>query len=200
MRNREFMRKVYRHFGDFVATASARELEYLIMDARYTSGFSYRMKKIIDEIGGIGKEMAGFSIFFNTEGDVAIIDANIVGRFIADRYCVMIEDYYKNASLNKIVRSVVNGNDKVQNDFLILSYNVLYETFEELYQEIKCRRDILNSIKESFNIANYKEEDVSVVVGVLLIMEDICKYIGIEGEKLMYIIDTRLQKKYSQEQ
>lgn len=200
MRNREFMRKVYRHFGDFVAIASGRELEYLIMDARYTSGFSHRMKKIIDEIGGIGHGIAGLSIFFNTEGDVAIIDANIVGRFIADRYCVMMEDYYKNASINKIVRNVVNGNDKVQNDFLILSYNILYETFEELYREIKCRKDVINSVKEGFSLLYYKEEDISVVVGVLLILEDICKYIGVKRENLMNIIDDRVQKKYSQEQ
>lgn len=200
MRNREFLRKVYRHFSDFVEVASARELDYLIMDARYTTAFSYRMKKMIDELSDSGKSIATFSILFNTEGEVAIIDANIVGKYIADNYRAMIEDYYKNASLNKIVRSVVNGNDKVQKDFLILSYNVLYETFKELYKEIKCRKELLNSLKESFNITNYKEEDVSAVVGVLLILEDICKYIGITGEKLMNIIDDRLQKKYSQEQ
>lgn len=200
MRNREFMRKVYRHFGDFVAVASARELEYLIMDARYTSGFSYRMRKILDEISGVEKDITGLSIFFNTEGDVAIIDANIVGRFIADRYCVMIEEYYKNAAINKIIRNVVNGSDKVQKDFLIVSYNVLYDTFEELYRDIKCRKDLINSIKKSFNLLDYKEGDVSVVIAVLLILEDICKYIGIKGEKLTNIIEDRVQKKYSQEQ
>lgn len=200
MRDKDFIRKVYRHFKDFIAVAAARELEYLILDARYTSAFSYRMKNIINDISETGKGVASFSVLFNTEGEVAVINENIVGSFIADRYCTMIEEYYKNAALNKIVRNVVNGNEKVQKDFLFLSYNVLYGTFDELYKEITCRKDVLNSIKKSFNIPNYKEEDVSVVAGVLLILEDICKYIGIKGEMLLHVIDERLQKKYSQEQ
>jgi hypothetical protein len=200
MKNKEFMKKVYRHFGDFVAVASARELEYLVMDARYTSGFSMRIKEVIDDIRRSGREIAEFSVLFNTDGDIAIIDANIVGRFVADRYCVIIEDYYKDASLNKIIRSVVNGNDKVQKDFLTVSYKILYDTLEEIYRDIKCRRDILNGIKENFNLSYYNREDVSVVAASLMILEDICKYIGISGELLRGIVNDNQSKRFSQEQ
>lgn len=199
MRNKEYMKKVYRRFSDFVAVSASRELDYLILDANYTSSFSYRLKQMIDEIKIEGRDIADFMVLFNTEGDIAVIDANIVGRYIGDRYCAVIEQYYKNASLNKIVKSVVNGNEKVQKDYIILSYKVLYNTLTEVYTEVKSRRDILNYYKKRYNIENYNESDVGAVIGTLLILEDVCKYMKLKQEEITEILQESIYKKFSQE-
>jgi hypothetical protein len=195
MRNKDYIKNSYRHFGDFVAISSASELGHLVLDARYTSGFSFRMKQILSDIRDSGRLIAEFSILFNTQGDIAIIDADIIGRFIADRYCAYMEDYYKNTPVNKIVKSVINGSEKVKMDFVDISYSILYETLDEIYMVITCKRDLLNNMKESFNIAYYNEEDVGAVIGVLMILEDICKYMGINQGYVREIAHNRLKQK-----
>lgn len=199
MTNKEYMKKVYRHFSDFVAMAASRELEILIYDAKFTSSFSYKLKQIINEIRESGRKSAEFSVLFNTDGEIAVIDADIVGRFVGDRYNVVMEEYYKNASLNKIIKSVVNGKEKVQEDFIALSYKILYDTINELYMEIKCKKEVINSYKDRYDLMGYNYSDISAVIGALLILEDICKYIGIEEQKILELAENILNKKTSQE-
>ena len=198
MRNKEYMQKVYRRFSDFVAVSASRELDYLILDANHTSFFSKKMKQMIEEIKIEGRAIADFMVLFNTEGDIAVIDANIVGRFVGDRYCAVIEEYYKNASLNKIVKSVVNGNEKVQRDYIILSYKALYNTLTEIYTEIKSRRDIINYYKKRYTIEDYNESDVAAVVGTLLILEDVCKYMKLQQGQITEILQANIYRNFSQ--
>lgn len=192
MRNKEYLTKTYRHFSDFVAASASRELEYLIMDAKYTTGFSLMMKHMLDDVKESGFDVAELSVLFNTNGEIAVIAAEIVGRYVADRYCVVMEAFYKNASLNKIAKSVIGGNEKVKLDFLKLSYSVLYETINELYMEIKCRKDLLNNYKEKYNILDYHKEDVCVALLALVILEDICKYMEIDAGFLVKIVEDKL--------
>lgn len=199
MNNKAFMRKVYRNFSDFVAVAAAHELELLVFDAKYTTDFSYRLKHILDEIRDSGKAIAELSVLFNTNGDIAIIDSEIVGRFISDKFTVELEDYYKNASLNKVVKSVVNGNDKVKQDFVSVVYDILYRCIDELYMEIKCRKDMLTQYKEKFNLTSYNEEDSSAVIAVLLIIDDICRYLGMYEVNVTELVNKYVHKKYSQD-
>jgi hypothetical protein len=199
MNNKEFMRKVYRKFSDFIAVAAAHELDLLVFDAKYTTDFSYRLKHILNEIRESGRTVAELSVLFNTNGDVAVIDSEIVGRYISDRYTVEMEEYYKDASLNKIVKSVVNGSRKVKQDFLSISYEIIYTCIDELYMEIKCRKDMLEQYKEEFKLTSYNEEDSSAVIAALLMLDDIAKYIGIRDENITELISSCIYKKYSQE-
>lgn len=196
MRNKEFMKKIYRRFSDFVSIASARELEYFVLDSKFTSSFNYRMKKMIEEIKKEKNDGIEFSILFNTNGEIALIDANIIGKHIGNCYNIKIEEYYKNAALNKIIRDVINGSEKSQKDFVTVSYSILYQIIESIYSEIKCKKDIIDRYKKDYLLTEYNREDIGAVVACILIIEDICRYIGIrENLTLQAINDSVFRKK-----
>ena len=195
MRSKEYMRKIYRRFSDFVAIASARELEYFVMDSKFTSSFNYRMKKMIEEIKQERNDDIEFSILFNTNGEIALIDANLIGRYIGSNYNVTVEEYYKNASLNKIVRDVINGSEKSQKDFITVSYSILYHTLDTIYSEIKCKKDIVDNYKRDYLLTDYEGADIGAVIACLLIIEDICRYIGIRENLVLQAVNAAVLRK-----
>ena len=198
MFNRITMRRKYAHFSDLVAAAATRELGFLILSAEYTKGFSMRLKKIIDELNGSERVLASVSVMFNTEGDIAIIDESLVGRFISIKFKSAMEEYYKGVPLNKIVRAVIEGGEKRILDFLSLSYDVLYDTLEEMYREVRCKKEVLANFKTRYNIASYNKEDTPVVTAVLMIMEDIINYIGMNETYILTISALKVRKSFSQ--
>lgn len=190
------MKKLYRKFSDFVAVASARELEYFILDSRFSSNFNYNMKKLIDEIKEEKNGDLGFTILFNTNGEIALINGDIIGKHIGNKYNLTIEEYYKNTSLNKIVRDVINGSDKAKKDFIDISYSILYRTLAGIYSEIKCKKETVDNYKISFFLEDYYENDIGAVIACILILEDICKYIGIRENLMVEAVkDAILNKK-----
>ncbi|MCM0651085.1 hypothetical protein NBE98_22255 [Clostridium swellfunianum] len=195
MRSKEYMRKIYRRFADFVSIAAARELEYFVMDSKFTSSFNYRTKKMIEEIKQEKNDDIEFSILFNTDGEIALIDANIIGRYIGNNYNVTIEQYYKNASLNKIIRDVINGSEKSQKDFITVSYSILYHTIDTIYSEIRCKKDIVDNYKRDYLLTNYEEDDIGAVIACVLIIEDICRYIGIRENLVLQAVNEAVFKK-----
>ncbi|MBL4936317.1 hypothetical protein JK636_11150 [Clostridium sp. YIM B02515] len=195
MRSKEYMRKIYRKFSDFVSIAAARELEYFIMDSRFTSSFNYRMKKMVDEIKKEKNDDIEFSILFNTEDEIALIDANILGKYIGNNYNIKIEEYYKNAGLNKIIRDVINGSEKSQKDFITISYSVLYRTFDTIYSEIRCKKDTVDKYKRDYLLTEYDEKDIGAVIASVLILEDICRYIGIRENIVLQAVNDAVFRK-----
>jgi hypothetical protein len=195
MRSKEYMRKIYRRFSDFVAIASARELEYFVLDSKFTSSFNYRTKKMVEEIKQEKNEDIEFSILFNTNGEIALIDANILGRYIGNNYNVTIEEYYKNASLNKIVRDVINGTEKSQKDFITVSYSIIYHTLDTIYSEIKCKKDIVERYKRDYLLIEYEDEDIGAVIASILVVEDICRYIGIRENLVLQAVNEVVLRK-----
>lgn len=179
MINKEYLTKVYRHFKDFTAEASARELEYFVLDSKHTDAFNTRMKEIVESIRKDGKEDIEFSILFNTEGQVAVIDSDIIGRFIGNNYNVSIQRYYKTDNLNKVVRLVVNGTEKNKTDFVIVSYKIIHDTLKTIYNEIIYRKDIEEGYIKKYGLENYSENDIAIVIPTLMIMEDIVRYLNI---------------------
>ena len=137
MDDKQYLRKIYRQFSEFVAEAASRELEYFILDSKFTSMFNYRINELVEQINKEGKTTIGLSVIFNTEGEIALIDADILGKYVADNFRASIEEYYKNASLNKIIKMVINGTEKVQRDFVTIAYSLLYNCINSLYKEIK---------------------------------------------------------------
>lgn len=195
MRNKEFMKKVYRSFSDFVAISAEKELEYFVLDSKFTSSFNYRMKKMLEEIKAEKSNDIEFSILFNTNQEIVLINADIIGKHIGNNYNIKVEEYYKDASLNKIVRNVINGSEKSQKDFIIVSYSILYNTIDTIYSEIKCRKDLMEIYINDFGINKYKEKDIGAVIVCLLILEDICRYIGIRENILLSTVKEVVCKK-----
>ena len=180
MKNRNFMKKVYRSFADFVKVASARELEYFVLDGKYSTDFNNRVRNIMDDIGQEANSIADFFALFNNEGEIAVIDEEIVGAYISDRYTVVVESYYKKSNLNSIVSAVVNGSEKAKRDFVLISYGCIYKTLKEIYKEIIYRKDIEHIYMKLLNLKDYKGEDSAVIILATLVTEDICRYLGIK--------------------
>lgn len=192
---KDYLNKSYKNFSELIHAAATRELEYFILKGEFTSAFNYRVKKMLEELRRERGEFLDASVFFNTKGEITLIDAQIVGRFIQDNYKVKVEDYYKNVSLNKIIRQVVNGSEKVKADFTSLSYSILYDTLNELYKNISCKKEDLIIYKNRYALDNYHNTDVVMVIQVLLILEDLCKYIGIERHKMLHYIQRNISIK-----
>lgn len=195
---KDFMTRVYRHFSDFTSEASARELEYFILNARYTTAFNERIKEIVESVKKEGREDIEFSILFNTNGEIALVDADVIGRYIGNNYNISIERYYKSGTLNKIVKQVVNGNEKTQMDFTFLSCSTIYKTLSIIYSEIIYKKEIDEKYRKYYSIEEYDCEDKAIVIATILILEDICKYLNISEYILKKCIENMIKKTLSQ--
>lgn len=189
MKNEDYLNRSYIRFTDFLSIAVSRELEYFILDSKFTSAFNYRVKEIIRAVEKEGKKDAELSVLFNTEGEIALIDAGVLGKFISDNYSILVERYYKGVKLEKVIKNIKCGGDKVKIDFVKISYSILYKGIEELYKEIRCKKELKDKYMDKYNLKKYAGNDSTAIVIVLLILEDICKYIEINDGTLFSSID-----------
>lgn len=192
--NKSYLNKAYKNFSDLVYVASTKELEYFITKGEFTSYFNYRIKKMLTELREEKNEFLDAGVFFNTEGEITLIDAEIVGRFIEDNYKVKMIEYYKNASLNKIVWGVINGSEKAKADFMIISYSILFDTLNQLYKTITCQKEYMTIYKNRYALEDYHKEDCTIVIAALLILEDLCKYISVDRYKMLKEIKGKIYK------
>ena len=183
--NKSYLNKAYKNFSELVYIVSTKELQYFITKGEFTSYFNYRMKKMLSEINVQKNGLLDACIFFNTEGEITLIDVEIVGKFIQENYGLKMLEYYKNTSLNKIIREVVNGSEKAKGDFILISYSILYNTLRELYKTISCKKDNAIVYKNRYALEDYCKDDCTMVIAVLLILEDLCKYIGVDRHKMV---------------
>ena len=84
--NKSYLNKRYKNFSDLVYVVSTKELQYFITKGEFTSFFNYRIKKMLSKIDDQNNELLDAGVFFNTEGEITLIDAEIVGKFIQDTY------------------------------------------------------------------------------------------------------------------
>ena len=174
-------------------------MEAIILDSKFTKEFNLNIKKLYDSIKMDGNDNIEFTILFNTSGEIAVIDGYVLGNYVADKYTLAMEQYYKNNKLNKIVKQVVNGSRKSMEDFLILSEKVLYNTFLSMFSEIKTRKDVIEKYKYNKSmLESYKGEDLPIIFISILIVEDICKYLGIKMDIFQETFNKIIFQKYSQ--
>ena len=190
--NKSHLKRSYKNFSELVYVISTKELEYFITKGEFTSSFNYRIKKMLTELKEEKNEFLDAGVFFNTEGEITLIDAEIVGKFIEDNYKLKMMEYYKSASLNKIVREVINGSEKTKGDFILISYSILYDTLNELYKTISCKKSSAIIYKNRYNLEDYHKEDSTMIIAVLLILEDLCKYIGVDRYKMVKEIKVKV--------
>ncbi|AWI07247.1 hypothetical protein [Clostridium drakei] len=194
MNHKDYMRKIYKNFYDFITECSSKELEYFILDSKFTTFFNTKISEVIKEIEDEGKSNIEATIIFSTKGEIALIDSYIVGRHLANSYKVYMERHYKQDSLNKIVKYIVNGNKKSKKDFLILSFSELNNTLKSMYSDIKCKKEIADKYKQFYNLEKYEENQCLVLITAILVLEDICKFTRIEQEILIEAINCYLNK------
>ncbi|AKA71514.1 hypothetical protein [Clostridium scatologenes] len=194
MNHKDYMRKIYKNFYDFITECSSKELEYFILDSKFTTFFNTKISEVIKEIENEGKSNIEATIIFSTKGEIALIDSYIVGRYLANSYKIYMERHYKQDSLNKIVKYIVNGNKKSKKDFLILSFSELNNTLKSMYSDIKCKKEIVDKYKQLYNLEKCEDSLCLILVAVILILEDICKFTRIEEEILIEAINCYLNK------
>lgn len=194
--NKNYLKKIYRNFVDFASEASARELEYFILDSKYTTAFNARMKEMMDDVAKEGRENIEFSIIFNTEGEISIIDSDIIGRYLGNNYNISVERYYRTKSLNGIVNLVVNGNDKNKIDFLMISYRIIYNTLDCIYSEIVFKKETEKMYQKVYSFEGYDGADLPLIICTILILEDICKYLSIPESFLNKCVSASIKKQF----
>lgn len=192
--NKSYLNKIYKNFSELVYVVSTKELQYFITKGEFTSFFNYTMKKKLAERPDSKNGILDAGVFFNTEGEVTLIDAEIVGKFIQEKYEFKILEYYKNTSLNKIVREVVNGSGKAKGDFILISYSILHSTLMELYKTISCKEQNTIIYKNRYGLEDYNKENCTIIIAVLLILEDLCKYIGVDRHIMMKELKGKIYK------
>ena len=190
--NKSYLNKTYKKFSDLLYVVATKELQYFITKGEFTSFFNYKMKRMISEISQQKNGLLNGSVFFNTEGEITLIDAEIVGRFIQNNYELKMLEYYKNTSLNKILREVINGSEKAKGDFIFISYTLLYNTLKELYKTISCKKNSSIIYKNRYGLEDYQKDDCTMIIAVLLILEDLCKYIGVDRYKMLKEIKAKI--------
>lgn len=194
MNRKDYMKKVYKNFYDFIMECSSKELEYFILDSKFTTFFNTKIDEMIKEIGNEGKSNIEATIIFSTKGEIALIDSYIIGRYLANSYKIYMERHYKQDSLNKIVKYIVNGSKKSKKDFLILSFNELNNTLKSIYSDIKCKKETADRYKQLYNLEKGKDNQCLLLVAATLILEDICKFTRIEQQILVEAINSYLDK------
>ena len=192
--NKSYLNKRYKNFSELVYVVSTKELQYFITKGEFTSFFNYRMRKKLAELADSKNDTLDTGVFFNTNGEITLIDAEIVGKFIQQNYELKILEYYKNTSLNKIIREVVNGSEKAKGDFILISYSILYSIFMELCKSISCSKQNTIIYKKQYVLDDYNKEDCTIIMAVLLILEDLCKYIGIDRHRMMKELMGKIYK------
>lgn len=185
MNHKEREKMKFDKFSNLISISTQNHLDDLVINSYFTSAFNYRIKKMFDEIKRERKSDIDFSVIFNTKDEVAIIDTKIIGDFIADEYSIMIEKYYRNEKMYKLINKISNGSEKVHMDFVNISYLILYKIIDELYEEIISKKSLVNKLKIRYGIINYDNEDKVIIILSMLILEDICRYVDVDRHKLV---------------
>ena len=191
--DKKHLKKIYKKFSDLVYVVSTKELEFFITKGEFTSFFNYKMKQMLSE-SNEKNEILDVGVFFNTKGEITLINAGVVGKFIENNYTLKMLEYYKNISLNKIIKEVVNGSQKSKTDFILISYAILYGTLNELYKSISCNHANKVIFKNRYDLEEYNKEDCTIIIASLLILEDLCRYIGVDRYKMVKAVKNKTYK------
>lgn len=189
MNHKEHEKMKFNKFSNLISISAQKHIDDLVINSHFTSAFNYRIKKMFDEIKSERKSDIDFPIIFNTKGEVAIIDTKIIGDFIADEYSVMIEKYYRNEKMYKLINKIASGSEKARMDFVNISYTILYKIIDQLYEEIISKKALLNKLKIRYGIINYDNEDKVIVLLSMLILEEICRYIDLDRHELVKYVN-----------
>ncbi|WP_234123062.1 hypothetical protein [Clostridium hydrogenum] len=171
-------------FLHFIETVVSRELEYYIIDSIFTKDFNYRLHQIVRDIKK-GKPDIECSIIFGSDGEASVVDSNIIGKYICDLYNVNICEHYKVDKIEKIINEIDIEKDEVKTDFVLTSINIFYDVLEQVYKKIIYNKDIYDKYREYYYLVDDNIRKNSVIVPVLLIMEDICKNLKIKNSILI---------------
>lgn len=184
MENINYVENSNKEFMRFMETSISTEIDCYIIDSSFTKDFNTRLIHVMEEIRR-GNPDIEFSIIFNVNREISLIDSLILGSFAADLYSVYMSQYYKSSDLQTILNYMHKESDSEKRKFIINSVDVLYDIFNEMFKDIGCNKSVLCKYQEYYNLRELKEKKSSLIVLVILILEDMCNYFGIRNSLLM---------------
>lgn len=189
------VKRFSNNFSDFLSDVIVEKMRIFILDGSFKKNFNEDMKKMIKEIKGSKKEKIDLIIMFNTEGNIAIIDESIIAKIIYNDYENLMKVYYRIFSLNKLIKNVLKGDKIIRENFIKVSYKILYNSLIRIYSELKCRKDIIVKYRLKYNLVNYNKEDISIIVLIILILEEICSQFNLDYISIKKIINNMINVK-----
>ncbi|WP_238883033.1 hypothetical protein [Clostridium sp. YIM B02551] len=179
-----------KSFYEFVTLAVARELEYFINESNYTVAFNSNIKNLVDELKALGKLNIEFMVLFNTSGEIALINEEIVGGYIAERMVKQLRADYGINDEEEILKKIINGENREKELFISNIYKYLIKILKEIYKDIRYRKEVLESYKKRYSLNNMETEEMAVTLASILIIEDICGYLSLDVELKNIIIQN----------
>ncbi|MCD2346315.1 hypothetical protein [Clostridium guangxiense] len=184
MENINYVENLNKEFMEFMETAISNEIDCYVIDSNFTKEFNKRLIEVMEEIRK-GNPDIEFSIIFNVDKEISLIDSLIIGNFAADLYSVYMSKYYKTKDLQTILNYMHSENDAEKRRFIINSINVFYNIFNEMFKTIKCNKSIFCKYEKYYNLRELKEKKTPLMVLVILILEDMCKFFKIRNSLLI---------------
>ncbi|WP_050606465.1 hypothetical protein [Clostridium niameyense] len=189
------IKKFSNNFSDFLSDVIVEKMRIFILDGSFKKKFNEDMKKMIKEMKGSEKEKIDLIIMFNTDGNIAIIDEFIIAKIIYNDYENLMRLYYRISSLNKLIKNLLMGDKIIKESFIKVSYKVFYNSLIKIYSELKCRKDIIVKYRLKYNLVNYNKEDISIIVLIILILEEICFQFNLDYITIEKIINSMINVK-----
>lgn len=184
MENLNYVENSNKDFMEFMEQVISTEIDSYIIDSSFTKEFNKRLIEVMDEIRKSNPDIE-FSIIFNVDKEISLIDSLILGNFAVDLYFIYMSKYYRSKDLDTILNYMHNEDDAQKKRFIVNSMHVFYNIFNEMFKDIKFNKSVFCKYKKYYNLSEVKSNKNSLMVLVILILEDICKYFKIRNSLLV---------------
>ncbi|WP_286908372.1 hypothetical protein [Clostridium sp. UBA1652] len=171
-----------KSFFEFINLVCAREVEYFMLESNYTTKFNNNIKQIIEELKTIGKISVEFMVLFNTKGEIALINEEIIGSYVGEILIENLKTTYKHTDIDTLIGLSEKYSYEEKQTFIINIYEDLCRILNEIYKDIKYRKEVAESYKNRYSLANVREDMLPMSIATILILEDICAYLSFDVE------------------
>ena len=169
-------------FFEFVNLVSARELEYFIFESSYTTKFNNGIKDIVEDLKKQGKINIEFMILFNTKGEIALINEEIIGGYVGENLIQDLKQNYNIENINELIDDMEKKSYEEKQEFIEIIYRSLCRILNEIYKEVKYRKEIEESYRKRYIIEKINGQELPIAIVSILIVEDICAYLSFDVE------------------
>lgn len=184
MEDLNYVENSNKDFMDFMEQVISTEIDSYIIDSSFTKEFNKRLIEVMDEIRKSNPDIE-FSIIFNVDKEISLIDSLILGKFTIDLYFVYMSQYYRSKDLMTILSYMHNEDETQKRRFIVDSMHIFYNIFNEMFKDIKYNKSVSYKYKKYYKLSKLKNKKDSLMVLVILILEDMCKYFKIKNSLLI---------------
>lgn len=184
MENLNYVEDSNKYFMEFMEQVISTEIDSYIINSNFTREFNKRLIEVMDEIRKSNPDIE-FSIIFNVNKEISLIDSLILGKFTVDLYCIYMSKYYKSKDLQTILNYMYNEDDAQKKRFIVNSMHVFYNIFNEMFKDIKYNKSVFCKYKRYYSLSELEDKKSSLIVLVILILEDMCKYFKIKNSLII---------------